>query len=90
MALSGYSLEAEQRIERLLTGLYAELNIQRPDDLFGSVLIEIRYQNGKPVGQVDVQLRYVMKRSDEKRTDEPGGRQRGEPDLSGRRRRVTR
>lgn len=79
MAASGYSLEAEQRIERLLTSLYAELNIHRPDDLYGSILLEIRYQNGKPIGQVDVQLKYVMKRSDEQGKNE-----------SERRRRVTR
>lgn len=76
MALSGYSLEAEKRIERLLASLYAELGIQRPDDLFGSVLLEIRYQNGKPVGQVDVQLKYVMKRSDDEKKDESVRRRR--------------
>jgi hypothetical protein len=64
MAQSGYSPETERRVERLLAELCEVLQIQRPDDLFGSVCIEARYQNGKPVGQVDVQVKYVMKRSD--------------------------
>ncbi len=64
MALSGYSPETERKAERLLVELYDALQIQKPDDLFGSICIETRYQNGKPIGQVDVQVRYVMKRND--------------------------
>lgn len=60
---SDYTAEAEERIEELMSELYDLLGIQRPDDLFGSVVIESRYQNGRPVGQVDVHVRYVMKRS---------------------------
>ncbi|MGE3800384.1 MAG: hypothetical protein AB7H80_05145 [Candidatus Kapaibacterium sp.] len=66
MALSGYTSATERKIELLLASLYTELNIVKPEDLYGSVCIEIRYQNGKPVGQVDVQLKYVMKRSERK------------------------
>lgn len=65
MALSGYSVEEEKRIEQLLARLYEALDIQKPDDLFGSICVEVRYQNGKPIGQVDVQLKYVKKRTKE-------------------------
>lgn len=60
---SDYSVEAEARIEELMSELCDLLGIHRPDDLYGSVVIEARYQNGRPVGQVDVHVRYVMKRS---------------------------
>jgi hypothetical protein len=60
---SDYSRETERRIEWLLLELYDALNIQKPDDLYGSIVIETRYQNGQPVGQVDVNIRYVMKRA---------------------------
>lgn len=70
MALSGYSPATERKIEQLLASLYSELNIRKPDDLYGSVCIEVRYQNGKPVGQVDVQLKYVMKRSEKRQRRE--------------------
>ena len=59
---SSYSNETEQQIEQLLGELYDLLEIQRPVDLFGSVVIETKYQHGKPVGQVDVNIRYVKKR----------------------------
>lgn len=62
MQTSSYSHETEQQIEQLLEELYNLLEIQRPVDLFGSVVIETKYQNGKPVGQVDVNIRYVKKR----------------------------
>lgn len=62
MQTSSYSHETEQQIEQLLEELYDLLEIQRPVDLFGSVVIETKYQNGKPVGQVDVNIRYVKKR----------------------------
>jgi hypothetical protein len=60
---SDYTPDTERRVEQLLSELYAVLQIQKPVDLFGSVLIEMRYQAGRPVGQVDVQVKYVMKRS---------------------------
>lgn len=60
---SGYSHDAERRVEQLLDELYDILQIHKPDDLYGSIVIEARYQNGKPIGQVDVNVRYVMKRS---------------------------
>ncbi len=59
---SDYSRETERTVERLLAELYDALGIRKPEDLYGSVVIETRYQNGKPVGQVDVHVRYVMKR----------------------------
>jgi len=59
---SDYSVEAEERIEELMSELYELLGIHRPDDLYGSIIVEARYQNGRPVGQVDVHVRYVMKR----------------------------
>lgn len=59
---SDYSRDAELRIEQLLAELYDTLQIRRPEDLYGSIVIEARYQNGKPVGQVDVNIKYVMKR----------------------------
>lgn len=90
MALSGYSPEAEQKIERLLTSLYTELNIQKPDDLFGSICVEVRYQNGKPIGQVDVQLKYVMKRNDGERKEDGVRRRSAESVQTGRRRRIIR
>jgi hypothetical protein len=61
---SDFSRETERKVERILAELYDLLQIRRPDDLFGSIVIETRYQNGRPVGQVDVNIRYVMKRSD--------------------------
>lgn len=69
---SDYSRETERRVEQLLAELYETLQIRRPDDLYGSVVIEMRYQGGRPVGQVDVNVRYVMKRN----TDVPGMRRR--------------
>jgi hypothetical protein len=60
---SDYSSETERRIEVLLSELYELLQIRKPDDLYGSVVIEARYQAGKPSGQVDVNIRYVMKRA---------------------------
>lgn len=60
---SDYSRDTERTVERLLGELYAALNIRKPDDLFGSIVIETRYQNGRPVGQVDVNIRYVLKRA---------------------------
>lgn len=60
---SDYSHETERRVETLLAELYDLLQIQKPADLYGSVVIEARYQAGKPSGQVDVNVRYVMKRS---------------------------
>jgi|GEM_PF-6956387 len=60
---SNYSRETERKVERLLSDLYDMLGIQKPEDLFGSVIIEARYQSGRPVGQVDVQIKYVMKRA---------------------------
>jgi hypothetical protein len=65
---SDYSRETERKVERLLAELYETLQIQKPDDLFGSVVIETRYQSGRPVGQVDVQIRYVMKRVNDPRS----------------------
>jgi hypothetical protein len=59
---SDYSRDTERRIEQLLAELYDTLQIRRPEDLYGSIVIETRYQNGKPVGQVDVNIKYVMKR----------------------------
>jgi hypothetical protein len=50
-------------VERLLGELYDALNIHKPDDLYGSIVIEARYQKGRPVGQVDVNIKYVMKRA---------------------------
>lgn len=67
MQTSSYSHETEQQIEQLLEELYDLLEIQRPVDLFGSVVIETKYQNGKPVGQVDVNIRYVKKRQTKQR-----------------------
>ena len=61
-ATSDYSPETERRVENLLAELYDLLQIRKPDDLYGSVVIEARYQAGKPSGQVDVNVRYVMKR----------------------------
>jgi len=61
--MSDYSRETERRIEWLLTELYDALNIQKPDDLYGSIVIETRYQNGHPAGQVDINIKYVMKRA---------------------------
>jgi hypothetical protein len=63
IATSDYSVETERRVERLLEELYDLLQIRKPADLYGSVVIEARYQAGKPSGQVDVNIRYVMKRS---------------------------
>lgn len=63
MNLSDYTPETERKVEQLLTEICTALQIQKPDDLFGSVVIEARYQNGRPIGQVDVQIRYVMKRT---------------------------
>lgn len=60
--MSDYSRETERKIEWLLAELYDALNIQKPDDLYGSIVIETRYQNGHPAGQVDVNIKYVMKR----------------------------
>jgi hypothetical protein len=60
---SDYSRETERRVERLLGELYELLQIQKPVDLYGSVVIEARYQAGKPSGQVDVNVRYVLKRA---------------------------
>lgn len=60
---SDYSIQAEERIEELLTRLCDLLGVHRPEDLYGSIVIEARYQNGRPVGQVDVHVRYVMKRA---------------------------
>lgn len=68
MRLSGYSPETERKVERLLSELYDTLEIQKPDDLFGSIVIETRYQNGRPIGQVDINIRYVMKRTDTRRS----------------------
>ncbi len=64
---SNYSRETERKVERLLSDLYEMLGIQKPEDLFGSVIIETRYQSGRPVGQVDVQIKYVMKRATDPR-----------------------
>lgn len=64
MARSDYSRETERKVERLLAELYDALQIERPEDLYGSVVIEAKYQAGRPIGQVDVSVRYVMKRSD--------------------------
>lgn len=64
---SDYSRETERKVERLLAELYETLQIQKPDDLYGSVVIETKYQSGRPVGQVDVQIRYVMKRASDPR-----------------------
>ncbi len=61
---SDFTRETERKVERLLSELYELLRIRKPEDLYGSVVIETRYQNGRPVGQVDVHIRYVMKRSD--------------------------
>jgi hypothetical protein len=61
--VSDYSRETERKVERLLAELYEVLNIQRPDDLFGSIVIETRYQNGRPVGQVDINIKYIMMRA---------------------------
>ena len=60
---SDYSRETERKVERLLGELYEALNIQRPEDLYGSIVIEARYQKGRPVGQVDVNIKYVLKRA---------------------------
>lgn len=60
---SDYSPHTERRVEALLDELYELLEIRKPDDLFGSIVIEARYQAGKPSGQVDVNIRYVMKRA---------------------------
>ncbi len=65
---SDYSRETERQIEGLLAELYDVLQIRKPDDLYGSIVIETKYQNGQPVGQVDVQIRYVMKRERDSRT----------------------
>lgn len=62
-ATSDYSRDTERKVERLLGELYDALNIQRPDDLYGSIVIEARYQKGRPVGQVDVNIKYVLKRA---------------------------
>lgn len=62
---SEYSRDVEHRVESILAELYDVLGIQKPDDLYGSVVIEARYQNGKPIGQVDVNVRYVLKRGRE-------------------------
>jgi hypothetical protein len=59
---SDYTRDTERKVERLLAELYDALNIHKPDDLFGSIVIETRYQNGRPVGQVDVNIKYIMKR----------------------------
>ncbi|MEO5928854.1 MAG: hypothetical protein ABIR47_02870 [Candidatus Kapaibacterium sp.] len=59
---SDYTRDTERKVERLLSELYDALQIQRPDDLYGSIVIETKYQKGQPVGQVDIQVRYVMKR----------------------------
>jgi hypothetical protein len=64
MARSDYTRETERRVERLLTELYDLLQIARPEDLYGSIVIEAKYQAGRPIGQVDVSVRYVMKRTD--------------------------
>ena len=69
---SDYSRETERRVEQLLAELYDTLQIRKPHDLYGSVVIEMRYQGGRPVGQVDVNVRYVMKRT----TEVPGMRHR--------------
>lgn|GEM_PF-3260780 len=63
--LSDYSRDTERKVERLLGELYELLHIQKPDDLYGSIIIETRYQKGRPVGQVDVNIKYVMKRSND-------------------------
>lgn len=60
---SDYSRDTERKVERLLSELYDALQIQKPEDLYGSIVIETRYQNGQPIGQVDVNIRYVLKRS---------------------------
>ncbi|MBS1913025.1 MAG: hypothetical protein JST22_13645 [Bacteroidetes bacterium] len=52
----------------MLAELYDVLQIRKPDDLYGSIVIETKYQNGQPVGQVDVLIRYVMKRERDSRT----------------------
>lgn len=70
MASSRFSHDVEQKVERVLAKLYDALEIDRPEDLFGSVCIEVRYQNGKPIGQVDVQVKYVMKRKEHRASDE--------------------
>ncbi len=64
MARSDYSRETERKVERLLSELYDTLQIERPEDLYGSIVIEAKYQAGRPIGQVDVNVRYVMKRTD--------------------------
>ena len=61
--LSDYTRETERKVERLLAELYELLHIHKPDDLYGSIIIETRYQKGRPVGQVDVNIKYVMKRT---------------------------
>ena len=60
---SDYSPDTERRVENLLNEIYDLLQIQKPSDLYGSVVIEARYQAGKPSGQLDVNVRYVMKRT---------------------------
>ncbi len=64
MPSSDYSRDTERKVEQLLNELYDALEIERPENMFGSVTIETRYQNGKPVGQVDVNIRYVKKRAE--------------------------
>lgn len=62
---SDYSRETERKVERLLAELYELLHIQKPDDLYGTIIIETRYQKGRPVGQVDINIKYVMKRTND-------------------------
>lgn len=61
--LSDYTRDTERKVERLLAELYELLRIHKPEDLYGSIVIETRYQKGRPVGQVDVNIKYVMKRT---------------------------
>ncbi len=63
MSSSAYTVEQERQINASLTKILDLLDIQVPEDHFGTVVLTIPRQNGKIAGEIDVNLRSRHRRN---------------------------